>query len=145
MTGKWTAPFRILFTGSRSFDRADVIWGALDILVQSALAAGYTDVVLIHGACPEGGDAHAEAWYRAKRGEMPLGVERYPANWKVHGKKAGYIRNVGMVQTGPDVCLAAIRDESRGATMCAELAERAGITVQVLDYDSLPPVCGRAT
>lgn len=130
--------FRVLFTGSRSFDREDAIWSALSIIAASAFEVGYDRVVLVHGACPTGGDAHAESWYRAKRGEMPLGVERHPANWKEHNKKAGYIRNLKMVQIGADVCLAAIRDESKGASMCAELAERAGITVQLLDYDSLP-------
>jgi hypothetical protein len=133
-----TATFRLLFTGSRSFDDRAAIWVALDIVAESALACGYDRVVLVHGACPAGGDAHADAWFRAKRGEMPLGVERHPANWDLLKRRAGYLRNIEMVQAGADVCLAAIRDESKGATMCAELAERAGITVQVLDYDSLP-------
>lgn len=130
--------FRLLFCGSRTFDRVDAIWTALDIITTSARQSGYDRVVLVHGACPTGGDAHADAWYRAKRGEMPLGVERHPADWHVHGKKAGYIRNLAMVQKGADLCLAAIRDESKGASICAELAERAGITVQLLAYESLP-------
>mgnify|MGYP000895626173 CR=1 FL=1 len=129
--------FRVLFTGSRSFDRPDVIHTALDIIATAALESGYDRVVLVHGACPTGGDAHADGWYRAKRGEMPLGVERWPARWKDLGKQAGFIRNRAMVDEGADVCLAAIRDESKGATMTAELAERAGITVQVLDYDAV--------
>lgn len=129
--------FRVLFTGSRTFDRQDIIWGALDIIANAALESGYDRVVLVHGACPTGGDAHADAWYRAKRGEMPLGVERHPANWKSFGKRAGFVRNTDMVVMGADVCLAAIRDESKGASMCAELADRAGITVQVLDYDAV--------
>ena len=130
--------FRILFTGSRSFDRADAIHGTLDALATGALNAGYDRVVLVHGACPDGGDAHADAWYRAKRGEMPLGVERHPANWHVHGKKAGFLRNKEMVDLGAHVCLAAIRDQSKGATRCAELAEAADIPVFPLLYDGLP-------
>lgn len=130
--------FRILVTSSRTWDREDVIWGALDHLAAGAFAAGYDRVVVVHGACPTGGAAHADAWYRAKRGEMPLGIERHKANWKLFGKRAGFVRNKMMVEEGGDVMLAAIRDESKGATMCAELAERAGIHVQVLDYDSLP-------
>jgi hypothetical protein len=129
--------FRVLFTGSRSWNREDVIWTALDIIAESALAAGFDRVVLVHGACPTGGDAHADAWYRAKRGEMPLGVERHPAEWSKYGKRAGYLRNQVMAWAGADVCLAAIRDQSKGASMCAELAERAGITVQLLDYDTV--------
>jgi SLOG family YspA-like protein len=130
--------FRVLFTGSRSWDDQAAIFTALNIIAEAALDSGFDRVVLVHGACPSGGDAHAEAWYRAKRGEIPLGVERHPANWAEHGKRAGYVRNLAMVQRGADVCLAAIREASKGASMCAELAERAGITVQLLDYDSLP-------
>lgn len=131
--------FRILVTSSRTWDREDVIWGALDHLAAGALAAGFDRVVIVHGACERGGDAQADAWYLARRAaDMPVRVERHPANWSEHNKRAGYIRNLAMVQAGADVCLAAIRDASKGATMCAELAERAGITVQVLDYDSLP-------
>jgi hypothetical protein len=130
--------FRIIVTSSRTWNREDVIWAALDHLAAGAFAAGYDRVVLVHGACDRGGDAHAEAWYRAKCGEMPLGVERHPAKWDLLKRRAGYLRNIEMVKRGADVCLAAIRDESKGATMCAELAERAGIHVQVLDYDSLP-------
>lgn len=131
--------FRVLVTSSRTWDREDVIWGSLDHLAAGALAAGYDRVVVVHGMCERGGDAHADAWYLARRAtDMPLVVERHPANWAEHGKRAGYIRNLAMVQRGADVCLAAIRDQSKGATMCAELAERAGITVQLLDYDSLP-------
>lgn len=137
--------FRILVTSSRTWDREDVIWGALDHLAAGALEAGFDRVVVVHGACDRGGDEQADRWYRAKRGEMPLGVERHPAKWDLLKRRAGYLRNIEMVRAGADVCLAAIRDQSKGATMCAELAERSGITVQVLDYDSLPPVCGRAT
>lgn len=131
--------FRILVTSSRTWDRDDVIWGSLDHLARGAFAAGYDRVVVVHGACERGGDAQVDGWYLARRASgMPLGVERHPANWSEHRQRAGYIRNLAMVQRGADVCLAAIRDESKGATMCAELAERAGITVQVLDYGSLP-------
>jgi hypothetical protein len=129
--------FRILFTGSRSWDRPDVVHGALDILAAAALDNGYDRVVLVHGANPRGGDAHAESWYRAKRGEMPLGIERHPANWAEYGKRAGFVRNQAMVALGADVCLACVRDESKGATGCAELAERAGITVQIIDHEAV--------
>lgn len=134
--------FRILFTGSRSWDRGDAIHVVLDQLALGALSSGYDRVVLVHGACPDGGDAHADAWYRAKRGEIPLGVERHPANWQELGKKAGFVRNKAMVDLGATVCVAAIRDGSKGATKCAELAERADIPVLPLDYDSLPPIGG---
>lgn len=129
--------FRILFTGSRTWDREDVIYGALDILAGAAFKSGYDRVVVVHGACPEGGDAIADGWAIERGRQGPVRAERWPANWKHFGKKAGFMRDKAMVDEGADVCLAAIRDESRGATMTAELAERAGITVQVLDYDAV--------
>lgn len=130
--------FRILFTGSRSFDRDDAIYDALDIIARAAFSSGYERIVLVHGACPEGGDAHADGW-AIERGRLwPIRAERHPANWRQHGKKAGFLRNKAMVDLGADICLAAIREESKGATMCAELAERAEIPVQPLIYEALP-------
>ena len=129
--------FRVLVTSSRSWDKRAAIWTALDIIATAALESGYDRVVLVHGACPTGGDAHADAWYRAKRGEMPLGVERHPANWDLFGNLAGHIRNADMIRSDIDVCLAAIRNRSKGASKCAEWADGAGITVQLLDYDSV--------
>jgi hypothetical protein len=47
-----------------------------------------------------------------------------------------------MVDLGADLVLAFLRDNSRGTTGCIELAERAGLTPHVVDYDSLPPIGG---
>jgi hypothetical protein len=49
-----------------------------------------------------------------------------------------------MVDTRPELCLAFIRDNSPGATGCARLAERAGITVLRNPVpDDLPPAVSR--
>jgi hypothetical protein len=54
-------------------------------------------------------------------------VQAYPADWHTHGRAAGHLRNARMVAAGAELCLAFIRDHSRGASHCAALAEQAGI------------------
>jgi hypothetical protein len=129
--------FRILFSSSRTWDRQDVIWDALDILAKAAFESGYERVVVVHGACKTGGDMMADAWARDRRRLWPITAERHPADWSAHKRRAGFVRNMAMVHLGADVFLGCIRDMSPGASGCAELAERAGIPVKVIDYDDI--------
>ena len=110
---------RVLVTGSRTWtDRA---------AIRDGLAAvwGDGDRVLVTGACPTGADALAEACWRAWGGR----VETHPAVWEAHGRAAGPRRNAEMVAAGAQVCVAFIRDHSRGASHLAGLAEAAGMPV----------------
>lgn len=109
---------RVLITGSRTWDDTDAIIGAL-----WGTREELGDFTLVSGACPTGADRLCEE--AARRAGMP--IERHPADWKTHGKRAGFVRNAEMVNLGADVCLAFIRDGSKGASMTADLAEKAGI------------------
>lgn len=113
---------RLLITGSRDWTNWDTIRDAM-YSVWCLLADRDGQLVVVHGACPTGADALADEIARANH----LVIERHPAEWDKFGKRAGYIRNAGMTLIGADICLAFIRNHSRGATMCADLAERAGI------------------
>lgn len=114
-------PYRILVTGSRDWTDMDVVHGALATAVYQQVPA-----VIVHGACPNGADAIASWWIRKHR-IIGLTEEAHPANWQINGKRAGFIRNADMVNLGADVCLAFIRNGSRGASHTAALAEQAGI------------------
>jgi len=114
-------PYRILVTGSRDWDDLDVVYAHLALAIYQNVPA-----VIVHGACPTGPDAMAAWWTRRYR-DLGLTEERHPANWSVNGKRAGFIRNAHMVNLGADICLAFIRNGSRGATHTADLAEKAGI------------------
>jgi hypothetical protein len=108
---------RILVTGSRDWEDRDTLWGALNN------TASQVGVTLVHGDCPTGADHMAQEWAEC---QPDVTVERYPADWS-EGKSAGPRRNRVMVDLGADVCLAFIKDASRGASMTARWAEEAGI------------------
>ncbi|MFJ5886808.1 DUF2493 domain-containing protein [Streptomyces californicus] len=113
--------YRILVTGSRDWDNPQTIWTALADTVRPI--PHDRNITIVHGDCPRGADAIADDWAR-KYGTT---IERHPANWGTHGRGAGPRRNTHMVGLGADVCLAFIKNGSRGATGCADLAEAAGI------------------
>lgn len=120
---------RILITGSRDWPWPNAI--SMSLL---GVAAGVEDddITIVSGACPTGADAAAER--TAER--MGWKLETHPADWSAHGRRAGYVRNQAMVEAGADLCLAFIKDSSRGATMTVKLAEDAGIPVTVNRYES---------
>jgi hypothetical protein len=117
-------PFRILVTGSRTWTDTEIIRNAL---LESAAKNWIT---LVHGACPTGADDIADRFGRFCQWQ----VERHPADWGRYGRSAGFRRNAEMVALGADLCLAFIRDGSKGASNCADLAERAGIEVRRFEY-----------
>lgn len=120
-----TQPYRILVTGSRDWQDMDRLYAVLATAVFQKVPA-----VIVHGACPKGADAQAAWWVRMHGRALGVAEERHPANWRPNGqldRSAGFRRNAHMVQLGADLCLAFIRNGSRGATHTADLAEHAGI------------------
>jgi hypothetical protein len=131
-------PYRVLVTGSRSWTDAVAVGEAIHDAFDGR---NEREFVVVHGACPRGADAMAarfcedEAWWFDNQGRA-LVEERHPADWDTHGKRAGILRNAEMVALGADVCLAFILNGSRGASHCANAAEKAGIPVRRYERSS---------
>jgi YspA, cpYpsA-related SLOG family len=113
--------YRVLVTVSRDWDDLKTIESALYSLRRDVRGE---DILIVHGASQMdwaiAGMAYAMRMYH----------EPHPADWTTHKRAAGPIRNQEMVDAGADICLAFIKNNSRGASDCARRAEAAGIAVR---------------
>lgn len=120
------SPYRVLVTGSRTWDDVTTIAQVLD-----GLHAQHGDrLIIVHGACPDGADDLADLWCTASN----VPAERHPADWARHGKSAGHRRNHAMVDTRPDEVVAFMRDASPGTSGCVASARLAGLAVRIHEY-----------
>lgn len=120
---------RVLVTGSRLFTdrrRLDKVFHAFTKQFRSQ---GVDSFVLVHGDC-RGCDRLAE---NVVLGIQGWSVEKHPADWSRHGRRAGWIRNTEMLDSGIDYVLAFPVGESRGTRMTISLAKKRGIPVKVFE------------
>jgi hypothetical protein len=118
---------RVLVTGSRDWNDVKAVHSALH---QVEAEHPGQPLVVVHGSA-RGADALAAQWATRQRAfGRPVCQEEHRADWNAHGRAAGPIRNQHMVGYGATVCLAFIKDGSRGASDCTRRAEAAGIPVR---------------
>jgi len=120
--------YRILVTGSRDWTDDERIEGAIREAWRDAGKPPIETVTLIHG-CARGADSIAASIAR----KVGMTIEAYPAAWDTRGRAAGVIRNSKMVNAGADICLAFIKDQSRGASHCSQAAMDAGIETRIFN------------
>lgn len=125
---------RLILTGSRTWDDARTIRQALDSFAAGLAEGGVPLLTVVHGAAPRGADEIGDQWVRFHRGDPVVTAERHPALWRKFGKRAGIVRNELMISKGADIVLAFVRDNSPGATHCAELAMEVGIPMCLWRY-----------
>lgn len=119
---KWGPRPKILVCGDRYWPEDDV-----DVL-EGFIYALPPETIVITGACPTGVDKLV-----AKLCEFyNLDHRAYPANWSLHGRAAGPIRNERMLlEEQPDFVIYFHRniDRSRGTRDCINQARRLGYIV----------------
>lgn len=137
---------RILVTGSRDWEDRLAVYRVLNEVCEefdlNFIPDEYgntlpdpTKITVVHGACPSGADLWTDEWcvgslFKAETHPVD------PADWKRLGRRAGPMRNQEMVDMGADLCLAFIKNNSRGATHCSTAAEKAGIPVRYYREDN---------
>lgn len=93
---------KILICGGRDYSNKEFLYLFLDDLIKSQYNNDSKNITLIHGAA-RGADNLADEWAK----ERGIKSVAYPANWNLHGKKAGPIRNYEMLKTEkPDLIIA---------------------------------------
>lgn len=115
---------RVLVCGGRKYSDYAAVKRELDTLQHNAGMLRVVLVVIEGGAT--GADALAARWCR----EHSANVQhiQIPADWKIHGKRAGPIRNQRMIdEQHPTLVLAF--SGGRGTADMVARASKAGITV----------------
>lgn len=118
--------FRILVCGGRDYGsedgQLDRLRRTLDAALEAARSAGKM-AVIIHGNA-RGADFLADQYAR----EKSLRVISFPADWDLHGKAAGPIRNKQMLDEGKPHAVIAFPGGAGTANMI-KLAKNKGIPV----------------
>ena len=112
---------RLIIAGSRGIRSYRTVSEAAETF---CLCYGVPDAVLSGGA--HGADDLGEEWARLRG--IPL--ERYPADWALHGRKAGIMRNSYMGRHA-NALLAVWDGLSSGTRHMIEVARRKGFTTLV--------------
>jgi hypothetical protein len=116
---------KVLVTGDRNWHDMAMVF--------RVLSRYGPDTVLIHGAA-RGADRHADAYGHYRHWQ----VFAVPADWDIHGRAAGPIRNQRMLdEHQPDVCHAFHDnlEHSRGTKDMVARCDKAGVPVHVHRHD----------
>jgi hypothetical protein len=115
---------RVLICGSRDWTNKALIEAWFDWLEDKK------PVTIVHGDCPTGADriaARLAVQYGYSVEAHPPERSKYPGN------SAYYIRNKAMVDSGVDMVIAFLKNNSKGTNMTIDLARAVGIKPVVVE------------
>lgn len=132
--------YTILVTGGR--DRRDYLCIArhLGLAIQDARDAGHSNILVIHGGAP-GVDAMAEEFVNKTENSLKafgitIRTKVFRPKYKEYPpKQAPIMRNIEMVDLGPDICLAFPAANSRGTLQCIDYAKKSNIKTEIFEED----------
>ena len=114
---------KIIIAGGRTFKNYEFLKESCDKLLGNR-----TSVEIVSGGA-RGADELGEK-YAAERG---FKVRKFPAQWDLHGKNAGYKRNQEMAEYA-DALIAFWDGKSSGTQHMINIAQNKGLKVRVISY-----------
>lgn len=117
--------YTIGIVGSRFFDQYELMKEKMNTLVDTH---GPPTHIVSGGA--KGADLLAERWAKENGYHMIV----HPADWNKHGRRAGYLRNVKIVEDA-DRVVAFPSKTGRGTQLTINLAAEKGIPVDIIGWE----------
>ena len=117
--------FRVIVAGSREFKDYQLLEKTLDDFLQDRKEPTRILCGMAHGA-DELGLLYAH-WHNYE-------LEKHPAKWDIHGKRAGFIRNEEMANNA-DALVAFWDGKSHGTKDMIKRAKEHGLGIRVIRYD----------
>lgn len=114
--------FRVLVCGGRDYDNRERLRRTLDAALEAVQSAGKV-AVIIHGNA-RGVDLLADQYAR----ERSLKVIPFPADWNLHGRRAGPIRNIKMLTESQPHVIIAFKG-GNGTAHMMKIGREAGVPV----------------
>ena len=114
---------RLIIAGGRTFNNLGLLSQQADKFVN-----GLLPITVISGTA-RGADQLGERWAQIRRYD----IERFPAQWDIYGKSAGYKRNEQMANTATHL-LAFWDGQSRGTKHMIDIARTHNLEVRVITY-----------
>lgn len=118
--------YKVIIAGSRGFSNYKLLKESCDKFLREKKK---THNIIIVSGHARGADLLGEKYAK----DWGYDLEIYPADWKKHGKAAGFRRNEQMAQTA-DAVIAFWDGESHGTKHMIDIAEEKGLDKRVVNY-----------
>ena len=118
--------FRVIIAGGRDFNDYPLLKTKCDNILADKTT---THRIIVVSGAAKGADSLGEQYAR----EHGYAIEQYLADWGMHGKAAGPIRNAQMANSA-DALIAFWDGQSKGTKSMINIAKRKGLGVRVISY-----------
>lgn len=118
--------YRVIIAGGRNFKDYLLLREKCDFHLGNKMKDCH--IIVLSGTA-KGADTMGEL-YASERGFQ---LEKHPANWRIHGKAAGMVRNKEMAENA-NALIAFWDGRSPGTKNMIEIARKHGLRVMVINY-----------